>query len=295
MLDKLISEPLFLLLLAAFLMQLLIIVITSRKGIKRGLEWLYEKEKAVEHKQRNWLKPVIWALRSAFSAGESEMKRKFIAAGFYNTRFAIYYMPMKYLLLFTGLSLLFWLSYIQSWQLSNTLLFCGLWAIASLILPDLYLKSRGRSLVIRVSNKLPYMIDLLAVCVQTGMTIEASMEYLSQEMRDFDPDLGYQLNKTKDRTKVVGLETALDEMFERVPSSEMRSFVITLKQSVQYGSSIYQVLTTLSSEIREVQMLTIEEKIGKLSAKMSVPLMIFIMFPIIILIAAPGIMRLMNS
>lgn len=295
MLDELISQPLFLLLLVAFLMQLLIIIITSRKGIKRGLEWLYAKEKSVERKQRNWLKPVARAFRSAFSAGESEMKRKFIASGFYNTRFAIYYMPLKYLLLFSGVILLLWLSYTQGWKRSDTMLFCALWAIISLIMPDLYLKSRSHSLVIRVSNKLPYMIDLLAVCVQTGMTIEASMEYLSQEMKDFDPDLGYQLNKTKDRTKVVGLETALDEMFERVPSNEMRSFVITLKQSVQYGSSIYQVLTTLSSEIREVQMLTIEEKIGKLAAKMSVPLMLFIMFPIVILIAAPGIMRLMSS
>lgn len=295
MLDKLISEPLFLLLLIAFFMQLMIIILTSRRGIKRGLEWLYTKENKVERKRRDFLKPIFRALRSAFSAGEAEMKRKFIASGFYNTRLAIYYMPIKYFSLFAGVSLLIWLSHTQSWKSTDTMLFCALWVIVSLILPDLYLNSRSRSLVIKVSNKLPYMIDLLAVCVQTGMTIEAAMDYLSQEMKDFDPDLGYQLNKTKDRTKVVGLEVALDEMFERVPSNEMRSFVITLKQSVQYGSSIYQVLTTLSSEIREVQMLTIEEKIGKLAAKMSVPLMLFIMFPIVILIAAPGIMRLMSS
>lgn len=294
MLDKLISQPLFLLLLAAFLMQLLIIIITSRKGLKRGLEWLYVKEKDEKKERREWLKPILMTFRTAFSAGESEMKRKFIASGFYNTRFAIYYMPMKYLLLLVGVSVLVWLSRVNNWSLPDTVLFCTLWVAAALILPDLYLRSRSRNLVIRVSNKLPYMIDLLAVCVQTGMTIEASMEYLSQEMRDFDPDLGYQLNKTKDRTKVIGLDAALDEMFERVPSSEMRSFVITLKQSIQYGSSIYDVLTNLSSEIREVQMLTIEEKIGKLAAKMSVPLILFIMFPIVILVAAPGIMRVMN-
>ena len=92
----------------------------------------------------------------------------------------------------------------------------------------------------------------------------------------------------------MGLEQALDEMFDRVPSNEMRSFVMTLKQSIQYGSSIYEVLTNLSSEIRAVQMLSIEEKIGKLAAKMSVPLILFIMFPIVILIAAPGVMRMIN-
>lgn len=294
MLDKLMSEPLFLLLLLAFLFQLFILLMSSRKEFKHGFDWLYPKEKTVKRERRDWLGPIAKTIRSAFSAGEAEMKRKFIASGFYNTRFAIYYMPMKYLLLFSGLAVLVWLSHIKQWQFTNTLMFGAFWVILSLILPDIYLKTRSRNLVIRLSNKLPYMIDLLAVCVQTGMTIEASMEYLSQEMKDFDPDLGYQLNKTNDRTKVIGLEQALDEMFERVPSNEMRSFVITLKQSIQYGSSIYEVLTTLSSEIREVQMLTIEEKIGKLAAKMSVPLILFIMFPIVILIAAPGIMRLMN-
>jgi len=161
-------------------------------------------------------------------------------------------------------------------------------------LTDVYLNLKTRQLQKTVSNKLPYMIDLLAVCVQTGMTIESSMNYLSNEMKDFDPDLGFLLNRTRERMQVVGLEQALDEMFERVPSNEMRSFVMTLKQSLQYGSSIYEVLTTLSSEIRAVQMLTIEEKIGKLAAKMSVPLILFIMFPIVILIAAPGVMRMMN-
>jgi tight adherence protein C len=70
---------------------------------------------------------------------------------------------------------------------------------------------------------------------------------------------------------------------------------MTLKQSLQYGSSIYGVLTTLAGDIRDVQMLTLEEKIGKLAAKMSVPLILFIMIPIVILIAAPGILRMMSN
>lgn len=288
------SNPWFLILLVAFLVQLLVLFISTRNSLKVGLEWLNEKERNVRRTPRDWFAPMAKMLRSAFSANEAEMKRKFVASGFYNTRYAVYYMPAKYLLLVSGLSVLFWLSHTNEWKFSSTFVFGAFWVIASLILPDVYMQTRSRDLVRRVSNKLPYMIDLLAVCVQTGMTIEASMEYLSQEMKDFDPDLGYQLNKARERTKIVGLERALDEMFERVPSNEMRSFVMTLKQSIQYGSSIYDVLTSLSSEIRAVQMLTVEEKIGKLAAKMSVPLILFIMFPIVILIAAPGVMRMMN-
>jgi Flp pilus assembly protein TadB len=94
---------------------------------------------------------------------------------------------------------------------------------------------------------------------------------------------------------VVGLEQALEELYQRVPSNEMRSFVMTLNQSLQYGTSIYGVLTTLSADIREVQLLQVEEKIGQLAAKMSIPLIVFIMVPIVILIAAPGIMRMLAN
>ncbi|MBS0912829.1 type II secretion system F family protein [Tatumella sp. JGM91] len=68
-----------------------------------------------------------------------------------------------------------------------------------------------------------------------------------------------------------------------------------LQQSIQYGSSMYEQLVELAREIREVQLLATEEKIGQLGAKMSVPLILFFMFPVIIIVAAPGVMRLMGN
>lgn len=131
--------------------------------------------------------------------------------------------------------------------------------------------------------------------MRTGMTIEASVAYLAHEMEGFDADIAHMLHKTNERAKLVGLESALEELYARVPTNEVRSFVMTLNQSLQYGSSIYEVLSNLAKDIREVHMLELEEKIGKLSAKMSIPLILFIMFPIVILITAPGIMRLLGG
>lgn len=237
---------------------------------------------------------VRW-LSSAFSSTEAEMQKKFSAAGFYSQQAPIYYMPIKYLTLLVGAASIYWLSTIKQWESVNLVIVIAVWLVCVLILPDAYLAAKAKSLRLSISNKLPYMIDLLAVCVQTGMTIEASMAYLSTEMKSFDKDLGHMLNKTNDRIQIVGIEQALAELYDRVPSNEMRSFVMTLNQSLQYGTSIYNVLTTLSAEIREVHMLGLEEKIGKLSAKMSIPLILFIMFPIVILITAPGIMRMMGN
>lgn len=234
-------------------------------------------------------------INAAFSNDPKELKRKFLSAGFYDPRWPKVYVPIKYGSLFIGLSLIIVLELLANKPMTTIVTHSALWMIVALILPDAYLSFKARELTHAISGRLPYLLDLMAVCVQTGMTIEASIRYLAKEMEAFDEDIAYLLKKVNDRATLVGIGVALEEMYERVPSNEMRSFVMTLNQSLHYGSSIYSVLSTLSADIREVQLLTIEEKIGKLAAKMSVPLILFIMIPIVILVAAPGVMRMMAN
>ncbi|MBB1314739.1 MULTISPECIES: type II secretion system F family protein [Aliivibrio] len=230
---------------------------------------------------------------SELNPNQEEIRRKLRQAGFSNTDYVHLIMPIKYSVLASG-ELILSIAYYTS-LLSGTTWIVGaaVWGMLVIIVPDMYLQSKIKARVHRISTQMPYLLDLMAVCVQTGMTIEASLSYLAKEMSGFDKDLTQVLTKMNERSRMIGLEKALDEMYIEIPSNEMRSFVMTLTQSMHYGSSIYSVLTTLASDIREVQMLGLEERIGKLAAKMSVPLIVFIMIPIVILIAAPGVMRLM--
>ena len=257
---------------------------------KFGLVPCAEKEKSGTEKTEKIAKYVT----NLFAASENDISDKFIAAGIYDTGYAHLFVPAKYALLLVGGAVIGFAG-IQAGLPTLKLVASVLgWVIAAIIIPDIYLDIRTKGLQRKLSNQLPYLLDLMGVCVQTGMTIEAAMSYLAQEMISFDRDLAYMLKRTNDRAQIVGLEQSLEELYQRVPTSEIRSFIMTLNQSLQYGSSIYKVLTTLAVDIREVQMLNLEEKIGKLAAKMSVPLILFIMIPIVILITAPGIMRMMN-
>lgn len=220
----------------------------------------------------------------------------FIRAGIYRTELAAWYVPGK-LLLGVGLIACVWL-FSEGLGLVETRqrMIATMGVLITVIIgPDLLLQVRQRRRVKRVGSQLPYMIDLMAVCVQTGMTIEAAIAYLGQELESFDRDLAYIMRQTDARSRVVGLPAALAELMAQFPGNEMRSFVYTLSQSLQYGSSIYEVLTGLSGNIREIQVLELEEKVGKLSAKMSLPLILLIMFPVVILITAPSIMRMMSN
>jgi len=74
----------------------------------------------------------------------------------------------------------------------------------------------------------------------------------------------------------------------------MRMFCTTLKRNINYGDSIYITLMNLSSEIREMQRLNIEEKIASISAKMTVPMMFFILFPSLVVIAGPIVLKILS-
>ncbi|MGY3570030.1 type II secretion system F family protein [Vibrio paucivorans] len=252
------------------------------------------------HNKDNASSKKWWGLKDVsfsqlLTTNVDEAQQRFVAAGFYDFSYARFYMPVK--IVGFALGVVGIVLYHRAHPLAMETLVIAISSIAlvCIVAPDWYLNYRKKWLLNKISNQLPYLLDLMAVCVQTGMTIESSMSYLAQEMKGFDRHLAQMLRRTNERSRVVGLEQALDELYTSVPSNPMRSFVMTLKQSLQYGSSIYQVLTGLAADIREVKMLELEEKIGKLSAKMSIPLIVFIMIPLVILIAAPGVMRMMSN
>jgi len=220
-----------------------------------------------------------------------ELEQKLIEAGYYNTEWAKFYFPAKVLVLglISGLVLL------GDMTSTNKLLVVIVSLILVIMVPDTLLQMRRKMLISKTSAQLPYLLDMMSVCVQTGMTIEAALAYLGKELAEFDSDLCYQIKRTSDSAKIHGVEKALNDLTERIPTPAIRSFVLTIIQNLQYGTSVAQTLSDLAEDMRKVQILTVEEKVGKLSAKMSVPLILFIMFPIVILILAPSIMQMTLS
>ncbi|AWV44638.1 secretion system protein [Hafnia alvei] len=164
-----------------------------------------------------------------------------------------------------------------------------------LVLPAMMLNPAINTRIKLMMDALPYFVDLIAVCVQAGMTVESSVKFIAERSDDLDKNLADLMSHLVRRAEVSGLEEGLMDLYRSMDMTEMRMFCATLQQSVHYGTSLYENLMELSKDIRDMQLLSSEEKIGKLSAKMSVPLILFIMFPITILIAAPGILRIMQN
>lgn len=145
----------------------------------------------------------------------------------------------------------------------------------------------------KINVDLPYVIDIMSICVQSGMTIENALIYISKNIQFINSDIASLLERTAIKIEVSGIVSALDQLYEEVPSAEVRMFCTTLQQSITYGASISTVLVELSKEMREMQLLSVEEKVASLSAKMAAPMILFIMFPILAIVAGPGFIRMM--
>jgi len=193
--------------------------------------------------------------------------------------------------------LLFWLDASGIYTMdSNTLLLAIIAVVAIVIL----LPDRIKSMVVNrrkmgIANDLPFIIDMMAVCVQSGMTIENALKYISENTREINQDIASMFDRVMMKNEVSGISAALEQLYEEIPANEIRMFCTTLQQSIKYGSSVYQVLIDLSKEMRDIQLLAVEEKVASLSARMTIPMIAFIMFPLLLIVAGPGIIGMMSS
>ena len=167
--------------------------------------------------------------------------------------------------------------------------------VVVILLPGMVSKQMIDKRIRAINNDLPLMIDIMAVCIQSGMTIERSLFYIADNIQSLNVDMGVMLHRTVTMAEVSGITGALEDMAIKIPSQEMRMLCTTLQQSIKFGSSVYQVLIDLSGEIRAMQLLATEEKVASLSSKMTIPMIGLIMLPLLLIVAGPGIIGMMST
>ena len=167
--------------------------------------------------------------------------------------------------------------------------------ISVIVVPDMLVKRQTNRKIKMVSRDLPLVIDMMAIMVRSGMTVESSFRYLSTRVKPINKDIAAILERACLMMDVNGIELSIDLIQREVPSKEMRMFCVTLRRSISYGNSIYDTLLDLSAEMREMQRLTIEEQIAALAAKLTIPTMVFFLAPVLVIIAGPVFMNILST
>ncbi|RTZ45351.1 type II secretion system F family protein [Candidimonas sp. SYP-B2681] len=165
-----------------------------------------------------------------------------------------------------------------------------------LLLPRIALDKLVRRRQLAIANSFPDALDLMVVCANSGLGLNAIIQRVAHELEFLAPELSDEFTLTAAQLQMSGDASAvLYEMAERIALDSVRSLASTLSQSRQYGTSISEALRILSTSERTARRMRTEEAAAKLSTKMTLPMMLFILPTVLLIVAGPAVLGLINS
>lgn len=160
----------------------------------------------------------------------------------------------------------------------GTLVLCGLGLVVPAMVVDLRVADRRQ----RIEHQFPDALDLMVVCVEAGLGVDAAFVRVSQEIAPSHPDISREFNRVSQELRAGRSRSdALRIMAERVHVDALRAFAALMIQTDSLGASITQCLRSYSYELRENRFLKGEEKAMRIPVLLTMPLVACIL-PVII-------------
>lgn len=180
-------------------------------------------------------------------------------------------------------------------MLLNTILGMML-LIAGLFGPKLYVKNLTDKRRKKLLHGFPDTLDLLLVCVESGLALDAALNRVTAELGRVHPDITAELNRTRIELSLLNNRSqALQNLAERTNLIPFRFLVAALIQSERFGTSLTETLRVMADEYRTKRMLIAEEKAARLPALMTVPLIFCLLPSFMLIVLGPAIVSFMKS
>lgn len=236
------------------------------------------------------LSPIIRKLVPADMAKVSILRRRLVCAGYYRPSAIGFYYAAR-----IGLSVLFVVLFAIAAPVISARLpdqavpVIGLVGAAiAFYFPDLWISMRTRSLQRQYQDGFPDALDLLVVCVEAGLSLDAAISRVGQEIGHAHPAIAENFAMMALELRAGGTRAdALHNLAERMGIDEVRSMVTLLLQSEELGTSIADALRLYGDDMRTMRMLRAETKAQALPVKLSLPLGFFVFPTMLIVILVP--------
>jgi tight adherence protein C len=162
--------------------------------------------------------------------------------------------------------------------------------------PDVFVRNAIQKREQAIQKGLPDALDLLVICAEAGLSLDAALTRVAEEMGRSCPEIADELGLTAvelgfhpDRRK------ALENLAKRVATAAVRGIVTTLLQTERYGTPLASSLRVLSAEFRNERMMKAEEKAARLPAILTVPMIVFILPTLMVVLIGPAVLRTMDA
>jgi tight adherence protein C len=248
--------------------------------MKRFLDWVSSCGKFATKDKEDTYK-----LRfSLIQAGFRHPKGTAIFFGF--QALGAFFLPVPYLLL----------NAMHGTMTSGNLIVCLMMAGAGFYLPQFSLKLITNRRKDRIDKALPDVLDLLIVCMEAGLSLQATINRIADEVRPISVDLHNELTLLNAELRTgITRETALKNMGERTGVQNVNSLVGMMVQSDRMGTSISQALRIHSGFLRTQRAQKAEEHAAKLPVKIMFPMLLFIFPAVFIVVLGPAVIHIMQS
>jgi tight adherence protein C len=162
--------------------------------------------------------------------------------------------------------------------------------------PDIWLKNKVTKRSHAVRKGLPDALDLLVICAEAGLTVDAAFGRVARELGKAYPELGDEFGLTAIELGFLNeRRQAFENLAQRVDLEAVRGVVTTMIQTEKYGTPLASALRVLSAEFRMQRMMRAEEKAARLPAIMTVPLILFILPTLFVVILGPAACSINDS
>ena len=163
-------------------------------------------------------------------------------------------------------------------------------------LPDIWLQNAAQKRQKKVQLALPDALDLMVTCAEAGLSLEALVKRVGSEMVRSGPELADELGLTSIEMEFLpDRRQALVNLADRTNLPGVRALVNALQQSSKFGTPLSQAMRVLASEFRDERIVKAEEKAARLPVLLTVPMVLFILPPLIMVLVGPAALRVADT
>lgn len=222
------------------------------------------------------------------------LEKRFGHAGLASTNGPVYYLFMQRIgsVFFVLLSIPFFNSSADGTKYYGDIFIGLLLVVIGIFGPYLLLENLIQKRKKTLTRSFPDALDLLLVCVESGLALDASLGRVCKELDRAHPEVTKELNRTRLELALLNDRSqALMNMGERTNLVPFRSLAAALVQTEKFGTNLSDTLRVLSDDYRQTRLLMAEQKANRLPALITIPLITLLMPAFILIILGPAIVR----
>lgn len=160
----------------------------------------------------------------------------------------------------------------------------------------LYIENRRQRRHQTMTAAFPEVLDLMLVCIESGLGLDAALNRVCKEMRSMYPDIISELDRTRLELTMLGDRVvALQNLGERAEIIPFKTLVSALIQTEKFGTSLVDTLRVLAEEIRTTRLYAAEQKAARIPVLITLPLIACILPAFILIIIAPPMVKVMSQ